>query len=331
MMSGSAPGEKFDGLYMNVAQQAGSIDNIFDSFFGFMFRKTDFFAGQDDKSRTLKLVTDQFDKYWEESEKKKESDKKRNQKVDEERKRKAAEKIAKDKAEWEELQAKKAKSDSEPKFEEVDMNTPVGVVKSSEEVGATGNSDDKNRNEAEDGKDEKDDDGPAPEGNGGKTDTYTWTQTLGVVEIHVPMRPGLKSKDIIVDIKANSLTVAYKDDKKNPVIDGKLFASIKTDEALWTLVDNKLIHITLEKYDQMKWWASVIQGHAEIDTKKIVPENSKLSDLDGDTRQTVEKMMYDQRQKERGLPSSDEEKKQDMLKKFMASHPEMDFSKAKIS
>ncbi|CAM9247338.1 unnamed protein product [Choristocarpus tenellus] len=40
-----ADDDRFDGMYLNLAQQNQGIDNLLESFFGFLRRKTDFFTG----------------------------------------------------------------------------------------------------------------------------------------------------------------------------------------------------------------------------------------------------------------------------------------------
>lgn len=165
-------------------------------------------------------------------------------------------------------------------------------------------------------------------GNGGRTDKYVWTQTLSELTITIPVPPGTKSKMLDVDISNKKLKVGLKGQPH--IVNGELHKRVVVDDCLWTLDGNEL-SINLQKDNKMEWWKCVIVGDPEINTQKVQPENSKLSDLDGETRQTVEKMMFDQRQKALGLPTADELQKQEMLKKFMAAHPEMDFSKAKFS
>jgi len=45
----------------------------------------------------------------------------------------------------------------------------------------------------------------------------------------------------------------------------------------------------------MHWWDCAIKGDPKIDTQKINPETSNISDLDSDLKPTVEKMMFDMR------------------------------------
>jgi HSP20 family molecular chaperone IbpA len=155
---------------------------------------------------------------------------------------------------------------------------------------------------------------------------YKWSQTLKDLSVTFKT-PIANKKALRVDIKRNSLKVVI---DGNTVLEGELHFAIKEEESFWTIEDKKL-SLSLEKVNQQQWWASIVKGIGEIDTTLIEPENSKLSDLDGETRGMVEKMMFDQRQKQMGLPDSDQLKKHEMLKKFQEQHPEMDFSKAKFN
>jgi murein L,D-transpeptidase YafK len=131
-----------------------------------------------------------------------------------------------------------------------------------------------------------------------------------------------------IEIKNGSLKVGIKG--QAPIIKGEFHKRIIVDDSFWTLEDGDVV-LNLQKENKMEWWKCVMVGDEEINTQKVQPENSKLNDLDSETRQTVEKMMYDQKQKALGLPSSEEETKQNMMKKFMKAHPEMDFSQAKFT
>ncbi|XP_060181397.1 protein BOBBER 2-like [Lycium barbarum] len=166
--------------------------------------------------------------------------------------------------------------------------------------------------------------------NGLDMENYSWGQSLQEVTINVPVPPGTKSRFIVVEIKNNSLKVGLKNQPL--IIDGEYFKAVKVDECYWSLEDQKEISILLTKQNKSDWWKSLFKGGPEIDTQKVEPEPSKLSDLDTETRAAVEKMMFDQRQKQMGLPSSEEIKNQDMLKKFMEQNPDMakNFDNAKM-
>ncbi|KAG2299234.1 hypothetical protein Bca4012_010800 [Brassica carinata] len=184
--------------------------------------------------------------------------------------------------------------------------------------------------EAEKPKEDKKDGPIVPnKGNGTDLENYSWVQTLQEATVNIPVPTGTKARSVVCEIKKNRLKLGLKG--QDPIIDGELYRPVKPDDCYWNIEDQKMISILLTKQDQMEWWKCCVKGEPEIDTQKVEPENSKLADLDPETRSTVEKMMFDQRQKQMGLPTSDELQKQDILKKFMSQHPEMDFTNAKIN
>ncbi|KAL7419221.1 hypothetical protein Q5752_006058 [Cryptotrichosporon argae] len=161
---------------------------------------------------------------------------------------------------------------------------------------------------------------------------YKWEQELKTVTVIVPLPAGTRSRDLTVVMDRKKLNVQVKG-ASEPILDGELFDEIAKDDSSWTL-ENAVLTFELEKasarVNSARWWPHVLTHHPKIDTTKIQPENSKLSDLDGETRGMVEKMMYDNQQKAMGKLTSDEQRKLEMLEKFKAQHPEMDFSNARM-
>ncbi|SNX84337.1 probable nudC protein [Melanopsichium pennsylvanicum] len=158
---------------------------------------------------------------------------------------------------------------------------------------------------------------------------YTWKQQLDAVQVSIPVPSGTKGRDLVVELKKRKIRVGLKG--KVAILDGELAKDIKEEDSTWTIEDGCLVEVHLEKLNKNEWWSNVVTHHPKIDTTKIVPENSKLSDLDPETRAMVEKMMFDNRQKAMNKPTSDQLQQQEMLAKLAAANPNIDFSNAKFN
>lgn len=114
------------------------------------------------------------------------------------------------------------------------------------------------------------------------------------------MESGVTKNHLKIDLSGAHIKIAKKDGSRT-YIDGDWTDKIAFDDLNWTIADecgSKIIEIYVTKWrTSMNWWDSLVKGEQPIDTQKINPEPSKLSDLDGEMKGTVGKMMFDMQQK----------------------------------
>jgi hypothetical protein len=280
--------ERFDGLYLNVAQTTQGIEPLLDTVFSFLRRKTDFFAGPPGSingtqvaiQKVQEVVQKHADLYEKETQKKK-----------------AAAKTSGG--------TQKKKKESKETSTVIEMDTHGGFDISETEKATKQNDTTKSDSTEEaptppppitttDSSDQNtgaEDTNAAslpPIGNGGTVaGKYIWTQTLAELTVTIPVPENTRGRDLNVTIAKKHLKVGLRSNTGEWIINGNLVKPIICDDSFWTVEDGNRLVISLQKLNQMEWWEGVLEGDPTIDIKKIQPENSSLNDLDGETRKTV--------------------------------------------
>lgn len=144
--------------------------------------------------------------------------------------------------------------------------------------------------------------------NGGVNEKYYWSQTIYEVTVEVQVEQDSRAKEIEVDITPTRLTVKC---RGKTCVEGKLHEKVTCDQCVWHLDDGKVI-ISFEKQRQT-WWKCVLEGDPEIDTTKVESTRT-MDEYDGETQGAIRKIMFDQCQKAKGAPTSDQIRTADVMK-----------------
>ncbi len=108
--------------------------------------------------------------------------------------------------------------------------------------------------------------------NGGFTQKYKWGQTLEEVTVHLPLEDGVRARDLRVELKRASLSVARKAGGSGALLEGELFQPIRTDESTWMVEDGTLV-LQLAKDNKRavnvgpstEWWHGIFAGEDTLD------------------------------------------------------------------
>ncbi|CAF0781724.1 unnamed protein product [Brachionus calyciflorus] len=273
---------KYDEIFLSILQQEGKIEPFLDSVFKFLYRRTDFYLIQETPSQSYGFPANVA----------KQIVTKTFQKYDS---------MSKD-----DLKKRLLSSNEQIASKEKEKSEKPIVKKENQSVLAPQDKKNNTKNEQENFQKN-----PSSY-NGAIRENFCWTQSIKDIDVRVNISPLIKSsKDVKINIDKESLKVSIKEDGN--IINDQLTWKVKTDECTWSLFPGDHIHIYLEKV-QERWWENLLINEPKIDLKNINPEKP-LEDLDQESQAKIKQMMYDKQQKQLGLPTIEEQRNIEILKK----------------
>lgn len=151
--------------------------------------------------------------------------------------------------------------------------------------------------------------------NGAVRDNYSWSQDYTDVEIRVPVPAHVvKGRQVSVSLQTGSVRVCLREGAGQGVLmDGDFTHKINTENSLWSLEPGRCVVLSLSKCGEV-WWSAVLKGEKEIDINQINRERS-MATVDEEEHAVLDRLTFDYQQKLQGKPQSHEMKVHDMLKK----------------
>jgi hypothetical protein len=123
---------------------------------------------------------------------------------------------------------------------------------------------------------------------------YEWEQNLNEVLLFFRPPPGVKAKDMAIEISNSRLRVGLKGAAK-PFVDEDFFDTVIAKDSMWTF-DDGVIEVNAQKMRKAATWDSALKGHGALDPL---------------AKEAIQKKMT--------------------LERFQEEHPSFDFSGAEFS
>uniref|UniRef100_A0A9J8AA19 NudC domain-containing protein 3 n=1 Tax=Cyprinus carpio carpio TaxID=630221 RepID=A0A9J8AA19_CYPCA len=306
--------ELYDNALLGILQHVGNIQNFLQVYFGFLYRKTDFYrllSGPQDRMGfppgvAEKMVFKTFKLF---------------ENLAEQDRERAARLVEGNKAAppaVQELEVQSEQDAEAPVEEKRSTEEPAAVpapsAQSTETHGETQSSTAEPAGAAAPSNSDSDTakvgqerfQSNADSYNGAVRENYTWSQDYTDVEVRVHVQPNIvKGRQVSVDLQPGRVRVAVNEGGSQRVLmEGEFTHKINTESSLWSLEPGRCVLLSLSKTGEV-WWSAVLKGEVEIDVNQINRERT-MATVDEEEHAVLDRLSFDYHQKLQGKPQSHE-------------------------